>query len=189
MGFNLYGLGNIKPCHIENGTLIYRLPYSGKELSYKTTMSISIPEQTNLFLSKTVMFYLEDADKCYVGRTDGRISIYRKSDKMLVGLQLWEVPPYPRLCECGFYLTPKGNVPVKLDTRDHYTLYVDYKRMEAKLHEPMYNYYMSDLAVSKTFEEKSDTDWYIVDKEGVYAEVDAWSVQDDLWKPDCRKFL
>lgn len=189
MGFNLYGLGNIKPCRISQGILYYTLPYSGKTFSCPTSLQISIPEQTNLFVSKTVAFFLEDEEKYYVGRYDGRISIYRKSDNMLVGLQSWECPPYPMLCECGFYKTVIGNVPVRLDTRDCVTLYVDFKRMEAKLRKPMYEKLISNLTVSKTYSELSNTEWYIVDKEGNYAEVDAWNIQDDLWKRNCRIFL
>ena len=189
MGFNLYGLGNIKPCWVSNGILYYELPFTGKTFSCETSLQVSIPKQTNLFASKTVAFYLEDENNTYVGRYDGRISIYRKTDNMLVGLQLWVVPPYPPLCECGFYKSVKGNISVKLDTRDCATLYVEFKRMEARLKHPMYEHYISKLTVSKTYNDRSQNEWYVVDKEGNYAEIDAWNIQDDLWKRNCRIFL
>lgn len=189
MGFNLYGLGNIKPCWVENGVVSYELPYSGKVFKYKSALDCSIPKQCNLFISKNVAFYLQDNDNFYVGRYDGFITIYRKSDKMMVGLREWEAPSYPPICHCGFYGTATGRKVVYLDTRDQITLYVDYRHIEAKLSKPIGLDFASELSAVTVLNDLSENEWYIVDKEGDYASVDAWNIQSGLREPNCTKFL
>lgn len=186
-GFNYFGFGCLHPCRVENGYIIYRLP-SGLEVKHATGLEVNIPEQTNTFISETVVFLLYNDGKEYIGRLDGSISIYNQSDDLLVGLNHWEKHLCPRTKLCGYYLDGKFVKELHVDLRDNTSLYVigDYREAVAK--RPIGSV-STDSALSDTTLYKSLLDYTIYDERGEPIEADVWTVQEDVRRGDCRIFL
>lgn len=131
MGFCNRAVGNVRSCYIKDGFVVEKSSLTGEEFKYPTRLDVNIPEQCNLFKSYTVMFYLEHEGKVYIGRTDGFISIYRKSDMLLVGINNWDAPCRLITRTVGFYIRPNGVADIRVDARDRRTLYVGWRNIEA----------------------------------------------------------
>lgn len=189
MGFNFHNLGNIHECWIENNLVFYRQTSTGKVYSYHTALNVTLPAQTNLFASNTVAFLLYDDEKEYIGRYDGVISIYRRSDDMLVGLSNWKPPEPPSLKLCGFYDSPFGPDEIKLDMRDQQTVYINYKVIEARLKEPLTLKLDKDMSLLSTRACPEEGPWHIYNERGESVAVDDWFIQDEVWRRDCTVFL
>lgn len=188
MGFNYFGYGCIHPCRVENQQIIYRLP-SGFEVKHKTALDVNIPEQTNTFISDTVVFVLYHDGKEYIGRNDGSVSIYRQSDNLLVGLNYWEQPLYPETKLCGYYSDSGMVEEIHLDLRDKQSVYVVGDSRESKTKAPIQFSANTDIALFDTVIHGKLLDYTIFDEGGARIAVDVWSVQEDVRRGDCRIFL
>ena len=190
MGFNFFCYGNIHPCGIDNNEVYYMLP-SGKRVSFPTKLDVTIPLQTNLFISDTVAFLLYHEDKMYLGRYDNSISIYRMSDEMLVGLNAWEAPKYSETEVCGYYNVRGVIEEIHVDLKDRQTLYICGKNYEAVLKEPLPENIEFDLEMSSFSAaiHGNRDNYHIYSRGGVPIEVNVWSVQDGLRRQNCPIFL
>ena len=189
MGFNQHQYGNIHACWIEDGFICQETSCTHVVYKYPTNLAVNLPKQVNLFFSFTVAFLLYDAERMYVGRNDGIISIYRRSDNLLVGMNSWEAPGFPPLCTIGFFNTPNGLREVYLDTRDRRSLYMKWRRIEASLERPFTADYTDifdpeAMAPAPTFDK-----WCLYTKGGDRIGIDVWFVQDDVGKQNCAVFL
>ena len=189
MGFNLYSLGNIHKCWIEDHKVFYEQTATGKVYSYETALDVTLPAQKNLFVSDNVAFLMYSEDKEYVGRYDGVISIYRRSDNMLVGLSNWKPPTYPPLKTCGFYQSPVQPEEIYLDLRDQQTVYVRWRNIEARLPKRLNLVFDEPLTVVGYEAFVDEGPWFIYDKGGERVEVDVWFVQNEVWRRDCTILL
>lgn len=189
MGFSQYQYGNIHDCWIENGYVCHETACSHSVYKYPTPLEVNIPRQKNIFMSFTVAFLLYHEDKMYVGRYDGWISIYRMSDNMLVGLNSWRAPSPPLTILIGLFSSHYGIKEVYLDTRDRVTVYTKWHRAEAKLTRPYAGDYTDIFDIEALAPAKSLGDWVFYTERGEQIGVDVWSIQDALWKYDCRVFL
>ena len=186
MGFNNHGLGNIHECKIQDGFVYDIMPLSGSQYRYPTRLPVNIPAQTNLFVSDTVAFLLYHEDKVYIGRFDSVISIYRKSDMLLVGLNNWDAPEKPYVRQIGLLNCPIGCVPLQLDMRDKITIYNSFKRAEGKLTKP-FDAEDYTLGINKVVRKWDDVQ--LVAEGGDLYAIDCWNIQDSLWRRDCPVFL
>lgn len=189
MGFCQRQYGNVHACWIEDGYVCQEMACTHVVHRYPTQLDVNIPKQTNIFFSFTVAFLLYHEDRMYVGRYDGWISIYRVSDNMLVGINRW-TPDSNAICmQVGFFCDNLIVYEVYLDVRDRQTIYSRWHRVEAKLKKQI------PAEVPALFDAKSFTpgtpieDWYLLVGGGEVVGVDVWSVQDSLWRQDCRVFL
>lgn len=189
MGFNLYNLGLIKPCWVENGNVCYELTGSGTILRCPTRLQKDIPRQLNLFMSKTVAFLLYDDESMYIGRYDGVISIYDRETEILTGLNNWDAPAYPPLKVCGYYRSPVQLCEINLDLRDKVTAYVNYNSMEAVLTTPINVQFEEELNLVGAEIEPKIGSVSIYNERGEEIEIKTWSVQNDVWRQNCRVFL
>lgn len=188
MGFNFFNYGNIHPCGISNGFVYYVLP-SGKNVYFPTSIEGEIPIQTNLFISDRVAFILYSEDKMYLGRYDKSISIYRKSDGLLVGLNTWEPPKYSETVLCGFY-NMKGEMhEIHLDLKDKQTVYICGTNLEGKLKEPIKSEFDNESSLFSATVHGNAENYHIFSQGGEPIEVDVWTVQDDVRKQNCPIFL
>lgn len=199
MGFNYHNLGLIRECWIDNGILKFKQPMTGEEVACQTDLDVSVPKQTNIFYSKTVAFLLYADDKCYIGRYDGKVSVYmsrdiktslRNNGPLLIGLKNWKIPPHPHTATCGYYCTGGMAYEIYLNMDDGQSLYCGYHFMEAKLAKRNYGE-IFDLtyAVAMTEKQCQDIPWYIYTEGGIQCETECRSVQDSLWKRNCPVFL
>lgn len=189
MGFNYYNLGNIHPCWVENGFIHYEVETSHTIYKHETALQVNLPRQTNIFYSELVAFYLQDLDNVYVGRYDGVISIYRKTDNMLIGLSNWKAPMHCGMNLVGFYYTPAGKREIYLDSRDSKTVYVSYKSMEGLLERAVTKPLIDALGYV-TEQSLSEKDSYVAfDERGESVAINFWHTQDSLWRRDCRIFI
>lgn len=189
MGFNLYNLGVIRECWLDNGTLKYKSPTTGKISECFTDLEVSTAPQTNIFYSKTVAFYLTDEEHAYIGRYDGKVSVYDKETFVLTGLRNWNVPPHPVTRVCG-YIKPIGAVyEVVLDLQDRQSLYCGYHNIEAKLIAPAPDTLDISYAVAMCQSSPASEDFHIYREGGVLCGTEFRTVQDKLWKQDCPRFL
>jgi hypothetical protein len=189
MGFNYFNYGNIHPCGISQGKVFYILP-SGKRVEFETKLNVEIPEQTNLFISDRVAFLLYHEDKMYIGRFDDSISIYRKSDELLVGLNSWKAPMESKTVVCGYYNNGYSITEIHLDLRDRRTVYICGENHEGVLKEEITNNIFdldrSSFSASVFGDSKN---YHIYTKGGNVLEVNDWHIQDDVRKRNCRIFL
>lgn len=188
MGFNYYNYGNIQPCRVEGGNLIYRLP-SGKEIVKKTQLKVDIHEQCNLFISDTVSFLLFEGGLMYVGRADGSISIYRESDELLVGLNNWEKDQFPETQLCGFYKENGGLSEIHVDCRDWQTLYICGEYMQSYSRHELPHEFNLDKAVFDARIFGCGGSYHLFDSKGVRLRGFIWTVQDDVRQRNCRIFV
>lgn len=189
MGFNLYSLGNIHTCWIENHKVYYESTATKIVYSYDTALDVTLPKQLNLFVSDNVAFLMFDDNNKYIGRYDGVISIYRKSDDMLVGLSNWKPPTYPPLKSCGFYTTPVQPDEVMLDLRDKQTVYVRWHNIEAKVKVPIDLKFDEPMGIISYEAFANEGPWHIYNERGEPVEVDVWFIQKELWRRDCTILL
>lgn len=193
MGFNLYNLGVIRECWLENGMLKFKSPVTGEVTACETDLSVEAHPQKNVFYSKTVAFFLttKDADRQVklIGRYDGKISIIDAKSGLLVGLKNWVVPPHPPTAICGYY-KPMGMVyEVALNLSDKQSLYCGYHNIEARLISPAdYDFDLS-YAVGMCEQSAGSDKLHIYRKGGTECGTEFWTVQDELWKHDCTIFL
>lgn len=188
MGFNFFEYGNIHPCGIANHKVYFTLP-SGMRIEYNTKLDVEIPEQTNLFISDTVLFLLYHDDKMYIGRKDTSISIYRISDGLLVGLNTWDAPKYAEVELCGFYNDGNSMHEIQLDLRDKRTVYICGNRMQGLLPKENTAVFDPDKSVFSASIHGNKRFYHIYDERGEVVEVNAWTVQKDLWSQNCPVFL
>lgn len=190
MGFNLYNLGVIRECRLNVGILEYRSPITYKLHQCKTSLVDSCEWQRNIFYSKSVAFVLYANDKVYIGRYDGKVSIYRRSDMLLLGLQNWDVPARPSTVCCGYYC--EGGMPyeVFLDRSDAKTLYCGFHNIEAALVNGGRGM-VFDLSYAAAMSEKraDGGPWYIYLEGGVRCATECRIIQDELWRRDCTVYL
>lgn len=190
MGFNLYNLGVIRECRLNGGVLEYKSPITNKVSQCMTSLEDSCEWQKNIFYSRTVAFVLYTNDKAYIGRYDGKISIYRKSDMLLLGIQNWDIPSHPSTVCCGYYC--EGGVPyeVYLDRTDAKTLYCGFHNIEAALFEGGSGK-VFDLSYAAAMSERrvGDSPWYIYLEGGVRCATECRTIQDALWRRDCPVYL
>ena len=190
MGFNLYNLGVIRECWLDGGVLHYKSPITDKVSKCMTSLNVSCEKQQNIFYSKSVAFVLYTNDSMYIGRYDGKISVYRKSDMLLTGIQNWEVPMHPPTVCCGYYC--EGGMPyeVFLDRSDLTTLYCGYHNIEAALVNGGRGVSF-DLSYAAAMSEKrrGESPGYIYVEGGVRCATECRTVQDALWRRDCPVYL
>ena len=192
MGFNYFGYGGICPCSLSNGILKQKLP-SGRIVEYATQLdvNIDIPEQTNYFVSKTVMFLLYDKNLMYIGRKDGSISIYDMSqNELLVGLNAWSAPKIVETMIVGLYRNHTNLQEIHMDLRDNQSLYIRGLPITSKFTKPVkdYNFNMDRAVLSA--EIYNNGNHYCISYEGgepVYEDV--WVIQTELRGGDYRVFL
>ncbi len=189
MGFNYYNLGNIHPCWIEGGYVCHEVEVSHSIYRYQTALELSLPRQQNIFYSHMVAFWLQDTEKEYIGRYDGVISIYRRSDNMLVGLSNWKAPFRCATPITGFYLAPTGKSEVFLDSRDGVTVYTKYKAQEGLLERKIVDPFSDALGVITDNQFNGQESCMIFDRGGDSVAVNIWYPQDSLWRRDCRVYL
>ena len=189
MGFNQYQQGNIHACWIEDGFVCQETACTHEVYKYPTRLEVNIPKQINLFVSFTVAFLLYDSEKMYVGRNDGVISIYRRSDNMLVGLNNWDAPTFPPLLLVGFFNSPGGLKEVYLDTRDRRTVYMKWRRMEACLERKFEHDYTDIFDVEAMAPAPTFDSWCLYTRGGERIGINVWFVQDEVWRQDCTIFL
>lgn len=189
MGFNFHGYGNIHSCWISGGYVYEETICTKRVYSYATRLNVEIPKQLNLFVSNTVAFLLYHEDKMYIGRYDGVISIYRRRDNLLVGLNNWDAPKVPYLYTAGFLDTAAGARSVKLDKRDNLTLYTRFNRIEAKLEKPFEYDYSSMVNVHEKSMDGDMSKFKVYTEEGEVIGTDVWFVQDDLRRQNCPIFV
>ena len=188
MGFNFYGYGNIHPCGVKDGNVYFRLP-SGLVVKYPTGLDVEIPEQTNLFYSTKVMFLLYDDENMYIGRTDNSISIYRRSDELLVGLNNWEPPKYADTKVCGFYNDNGQLLEIHLDVRDNRTVYICSRGLQGLLKEPLDEDFQLNDGWFSALVWGNNKNYHIFNKRGEPVEVDVWTIQDDVRRRNCPVFI
>lgn len=186
MGFSYHGFGNIHYCWIQDGVIYEESSVTGVIRKHLTRLPVNIPKQLNLFASKTVAFLLYHEDKMYIGRYDGIISIYRKSDNLLVGLNNWDVPNKPYTTRLGFIKTSTGLKEILLDVSDYKTLYMKWKGAEGLLNKPFPkgSYVIGDCPVSDSWKDTV----FITEGGEVYV-IDVWNIQEDVWRHNCQVFL
>lgn len=193
MGFNLYNLGVIRECWLENGTLKFKSPVTGQVTACETDLDIEVEPQTNIFYSKTIAFYLlpyfNGRKICLIGRFDGKVSIVDAETNLLIGLRNWVVPPHPPTAVCG-YFKPQGVVyEVALNLSDKQSLYCGYHNIEARLIRPAdYDFDLS-YAVGVCEQLPGSDKLHIYRKGGVECGTEFWTVQNELWKRNCPVFL
>lgn len=188
LGFSYYRYGRIKPCGVKDGYVYYRLP-SGLVIKHSTKLEIEIPEQCNLFISDTVAFLLYDADKMYIGRYDGSISIYRLSDNLLVGLNNWQAPKYVETKLCGFHNEGSHLDEIHLDLRDRQTVYICGLGAEGLFSHPIASdFNLNDSSFSASVF-GTQRDYSIFDERGDPIEAKFWPLQEGVRLRDCRIFL
>lgn len=189
MGFNYFDIGQIHPCGIANKQVYQKLP-SGKVISYPTGLDITVPEQLNLFISDCIAFVLYDNENEYIGRFDGTISIYRKSDDLLVGLNFWTAPKVPNVIPCGYLYNGKIHSDIFLFLDDGQTVATADSRYESILTKPTSNREFDfDKAMLGCLTATKPRTPCIYDKGGHVYETGSWNVQTDLWKQNCKIFL
>lgn len=190
MGFNLYGYGCIQPCRIEDGYVIRCLP-SGKEERYQTQLGITIPEQTNLFMSPNILFYLIHDGLEYVGRRDGSISIYQISNNLLVGFNSWTVSMNANVIPCGYKIFGSLHTYIVQDKFDMQSLYTSHvMRYSTALKEPMTCEWDLDKAsIGWVMPDSTIRDFIFTKQGGKQIVVDRWEVQDLVRSADCKRFL
>lgn len=189
MGFSQKQYGNIQYCWIENGYVCHETACTKRVYKYPTNFEGTVSRQVNLFFSFTVAFLLYDDENMYIGRYDGIMSIYRKSDNMLVGMKSWEPPMGPPLNLVGFFSSPNGTREVYLDTRDNQTLYSKWRRLEAKLERPFTLDYTDIFDPESLAPAESFDKWCLYTKGGERIGIDVWFVQDEVGRHDCPVFL
>lgn len=188
MGFNYYNYGTIQPCWVKDKTLFWE-DASGNVRQHTTTLEDAIPRQCNVFYSVEVAFYLEYSEKVYIGRFDGVISIYRKRDMLLVGIQHWEPPQYPVLKTAGYARGQAVLYPIYLDTFDYTSVYCTYRSACSRLLKPYTGEFLVDGYVIEALRVPKDSVYNIFSDGGEYIVTDVWSIQDDLWRRNCKSFL
>lgn len=189
MGFSQYRFGNIHECWIEDGLVCQEMPCTKQVYKYPTRLTDNIPRQLNIFSSFNVAFLLYHEDKMYIGRNDGWISIYRADDGLLVGLNNWDAPNAPITSLIGFFNSTDGIRDVYLDMRDKQTIYSTWRRAEARLTLPFDGSYTDIIDIESYAPAPTLADWYLYSKGGERIGVDVWSVQEALWREDCKVFL
>lgn len=189
MGFNLYNLGVIRECWLDKGTLKYKSPVTGHVDVCETDLDVSVSPQTNIFYSKNVAFFLEDETTWYIGRFDGKVSLYNKINQLLVGLRNWVVPPHPPTAVCGYY-KPMGVVyEVALNLSDKQTLFCGHHNIEARLIRPAdYDFDLS-YAVKICQQAPGSEKLHIYREGGVECGTEFRTVQNELWQRNCKVFL
>ena len=187
MGFNYYRYGCIQPCGIENGKVYHILP-SGARREYPCGLNITVPLQTNLYYGETIAFVLEHEGKEYIGRFDGSISVIRKSDGLLVGLNNWVPSRAPKMIECGIYREHGITQVIFLDPSDRQSLYIYGQPMSSKLRVP-YNgtFDTVDSILSFMIEGTRNTHVYTEGGEALATEI--WDIQTSIRGRDCRIFF
>lgn len=188
MGFNLYNLGVIRECWLDNGVLKYKSPVTGQVDICETDLNVSVSPQTNIFYSKNVAFLLEENGVRYIGRYDGKVSLYNKNN-LLVGLRNWVVPPHPPTAVCGYY-KPRGAVyEVALNLSDKQSLYCGHHNIEARLVKPADYEFDLSYAVGVCQQSPGSEVLHIYRRGGVACGTEFWTVQDELWQHHCPVFL
>lgn len=186
MGFSYHGYGNIHYCWIQDGIIYEESNVTGVVRQYKTRLTVNIPRQLNLFVSHTVAFLLYHEDKMYIGRYDGFISIYRRADNLLVGLNNWDIPAKPYLTRIGFLNTPVGHKEILLEVNDRRTVYMKWKGAEGMLDRPfpLDAYDLSDNVIADKWEDVK----FITEGGDMYGII-VWNIQEDVWRHNCKVFL
>lgn len=187
MGFSNFGYGCLMPCGVKDGSVILELP-SGMIIGYPTHLEVTLPLQTNLYFGKTIAFLLEDEEKEYIGRFDGSITIVRKSDGLLVGLNNWDAPKHPRIKSCGLYLEKGISSPVYIDLNDNQSLYVQDLPISSKLRTP----YSGDFnELDSTMSSLIDVNVasHIYTKGGMALGTEVWNIQTSVRGRNCRIFF
>lgn len=188
LGFNLYNLGLIRECWIENGTLCFISPVTSQVTKCNTSLNVSVPRQLNIFYSPSVAFLLEAAGKKYIGRYDGKVSIYA-GDNLLIGLQDWEPPAKPHTKACGYWCNGGVTYDIHLNLDDGKTLFCGYRNMEARLKGALPRAFDLTCAVQHSSHHTADGPWYIYEEGGKLCETEQRSVQEALWRRDCPSFI
>jgi len=173
--------------------LKFKSPMTGEVTACETDLEYDTTPQTNLFYSKNVAFQLMTNTKArslmYIGRFDGKISVYDANSKLLVGLRNWAVPPHPPTAVCGYY-KPRGVVyEIVLDMHDRQSLYCGYHNIEARLKKPADYVFDLSYAVLMCEQAMASEDFHIYKEGGIACGTEFRTVQDDLWKHHCTIFL
>ena len=190
MGFNFYNLGCLNPCRIEHGNIIVHYLSLNKDVIYPSTLDVTIPEQSNFFISETVLFYLKHEGKHYFGRSDGRISIY-DDDDLLLGIQSWEAPKKPYLCEVGYWRDVYKSGPILMPTTGE-VAYAAGFHAEADMRK-----YNLDLTVNDPFDLDYSTvaigmsakNFAMFVEGGEDYGLVPWIVQTESWESNISNFL
>lgn len=187
MGFSYHGYGYIQPCWVDNGKVYRRLP-SGYVASYPTKLDVTIPEQLNLFYGPTIAFWLQDDNFDYIGRNDGSISVVRKLDGLLYGLNFWEGDKYARVRKCGFYLQGTAQIRLFQDLTDAQSLYLEGQPCSSSLKAP-YHGEFNDMDSTLSSLIDATVPAHIYTKGGEMLATDTWTIQKSIRRRDCRMFL
>ena len=189
MGFNLKNYGTVQPCGIDEGCVYRELP-SGKLVGYPCSLEVRLPKQLNLFSGPTVAFLLEDAEKEYIGRWDGSISIIRKKDGLLYGLSMWEPPKHIDLTRCGYINYGAAKRLLYLDECDRQSLYVADYPLSASLVTPCYeDFEFQETASLLSSFIDDDFNLHILKEGGVALASTGLCVQESVRRFDCRMFI
>lgn len=190
MGFSNRGHGVVHPCWI-NGGMVQYTDGLHKTRSFPCTLEENIPKQLNIFYSTEVAFYLEKNDEVFVGRYDGFISVYQKSAGgrlLLTGLKHWE-PPKLELEIAGYKRGHTVVYPIYVDRYDNRTLYCAYRNAEGHLNVEHKGTFLTDGTVIDALGYTEAEGYHVFDERGELLATDVWSIQESLWRRDCKVFL
>lgn len=188
MGFNYFDIGNIMPCGVRDGTVYYTLP-SGKRIDMPTRLPVNIPEQTNLFISPTILFLLYDDENEYIGRKDGSISIFKKGTNLLVGLNNFDQPKFPNVDVCGYFKMRNFHENIYLFMDDKQTLGTKGYRGSGVLGKKVFTSFDLDKALIDCINDVASNTTHIFGIGGERYEPSAWNVQAGLREQNCPVFV
>lgn len=190
MGFMVAGNGITHPCEIRDGYVRYTNGI-GKEFSFPCSIKENVPKQTNYLFSFEVAFYLIKDDIVYVGRYDGKISVYKwlnDGRHLFLRVETWQ----PRTTYLELVGYKRGHTvvyPIYMSKTDNQTLYCSYRNAEGYLKEPREGGFLISADVIQALSANIQEEFSVFTEGGERLETYDWIIQTEVWKRDCKVFL